>query len=119
MTGDRKEHHELERPRNNPLRTGIGVAGIVFYGVLWAAAGADTLAVQFHLSFNTLLRLFQILLIVGPPAALVITRRICLGLQQEEQEIAAHGIETGRIVRRPDGGYVEDHRPSVRQLMSH
>ena len=118
VTGDRSDHYELERPRANPTRTGIGVAGIVFYGVLWAAAGADTIAVQFHLSFNTLLRLFQILLIVGPPAALFITRRVCLGLQQQEQEIATHGIETGRIVRRPDGGYVEDHRPSVRQLTS-
>ncbi|MGW5189538.1 cytochrome bc1 complex cytochrome b subunit [Kribbella sp. NPDC004138] len=118
VTGDRSDHYELERPRANPTRTGIGVAGIVFYGVLWAAAGADTIAVQFHLSFNTLLRLFQILLIVGPPAALFLTRRVCLGLQQQEQEIATHGIETGRIVRRPDGGYVEDHRPSVRQLTS-
>ncbi|TCC37163.1 cytochrome b [Kribbella sindirgiensis] len=110
---------EERMPGLAPLRTGIGVAGIVFYGVLWAAAGADTIAVQFHLSFNTLLRVFQILLILGPPAALVITRRICLGLQQRDTEIATHGIETGRIVRRPDGGYVEDHRPSVRQLMSH
>ncbi|WP_134008081.1 cytochrome bc complex cytochrome b subunit [Kribbella sp. VKM Ac-2566] len=117
LTGDREEHHLLERPRANPIRTGIGVAGIVFYGVLWAAAGADTIAVQFHLSFNTLLRVFQILLILGPPAALHITRRICLGLQQQDTEIATHGIETGRIVRRPDGGYVEDHRPPTRQLM--
>ncbi|MGC3954267.1 MAG: cytochrome b N-terminal domain-containing protein [Propionicimonas sp.] len=33
-TGDTKEHHLLARPRHAPTRTGIGVAGIVFYGVL-------------------------------------------------------------------------------------
>jgi ubiquinol-cytochrome c reductase cytochrome b subunit len=62
--------------------------------------------------------MFQLLLILGPPAALVITRRICLGLQQRDLEIATNGIETGRIVRRPDGGYVEQHRPVDRQLTS-
>jgi len=111
IIGDRTNHHVLERPRNNPTRTGIGAAGIVFYGVLWAAAGADTMAVLFHLSVNSLLHLFQVLLIVGPPVALVLTRRICVGLQGRDQQIAEHGIETGRVVRLPDGGYVEEHRP--------
>jgi ubiquinol-cytochrome c reductase cytochrome b subunit len=111
VTGDRRSHHLLERPRNNPTRTGIGVAGIVFYGVLWAAAGADTMAIQFGLSVNALLRVFQVLLIAGPPAALVLTRRICIVLQGRDQEIAANGLETGQIVRQPGGGYVELHRP--------
>jgi ubiquinol-cytochrome c reductase cytochrome b subunit len=111
LTGDRLDHHLLNRPRNNPTRTGIGVAGITFYGTLWAAAGADTMAVLFHLSVNSLLHFFQVLLILGPPAALVITRRICLGLQEQDTQIALHGIETGEIVRLPDGGYVESHRP--------
>lgn len=111
LTGDRREHHLLERPRDNPTRTGIGVAGMTFYGTLWAAAGADTMAVQFHLSVNGLLHFFQVLVIVGPPAALLITRRICLGLQDHDAEIALHGIETGRIIRLPDGGYVEPRRP--------
>ncbi|TDD16597.1 ubiquinol-cytochrome c reductase cytochrome b subunit [Kribbella turkmenica] len=111
LTGDRGTHHLLERPRHNPTRTGIGVGGITFYGVLWAAAGADTMAVLFHLSVNTLLHIFQVLLIVGPPAAFLITRRICLGLQQQDTDIAVHGIETGEVVRLPDGGYIEKHRP--------
>jgi ubiquinol-cytochrome c reductase cytochrome b subunit len=111
LTGDRRHHHLLERPRNNPTRTGIGVAGITFYGVLWAAAGADTMAVLFHLSVNSLLHVFQVLVILGPPAALVITRRICLGLQERDTRIAVLGVETGQVLRRPDGGYVEQHRP--------
>ncbi|WP_427888515.1 cytochrome b [Kribbella sp. GL6] len=122
LTGDKAEHHVLERPRDNPIRTGIGVAGMTFYGVLWAAAGADTIAVQFHLSMNLLLHMFQVLLVIGPPAALFLARRICLGLQQSATEVAEHGVETGRIIRRPDGGYVEVHRPARRrptELTSH
>jgi ubiquinol-cytochrome c reductase cytochrome b subunit len=111
ILGDRRDQNLLDRPRNNPIRTGIGAAGVVFYGVLWAAASADTMAVLFHLSVNSLIHLFQVLLIVGPPAALVVTRRICVGLQERDLEIAVHGFETGRVVRLPDGGYVEDHRP--------
>ena len=110
LTGDRRHHHLLERPRNNPTRTGIGVAGITFYGILWAAAGADTMAVQFHLSVNSLLHVFQVLVVLGPPAALVITRRICTGLQERDAQIAVLGVETGQVVRRTDGGYVEQHR---------
>ncbi|GAA0583310.1 cytochrome bc complex cytochrome b subunit [Kribbella sandramycini] len=110
IIGDRADHNLLERPRNNPLRTGIGVAGIVFYGVLWAAAAADTMALMFHLSVNALIHFFQALLIIGPPLALYITRRICLGLQSADVELATHGMETGRVVRLPSGEYVEDHR---------
>lgn len=111
LTRDQSDHHLLERPRSNPTRTGIGVAGITFYGTLWAAAGADTMAILFNLSVNALLHAFQILLILGPPTALFVTRRICLGLQQRDTHIALHGIETGQLLRLPDGGYVEQHRP--------
>jgi ubiquinol-cytochrome c reductase cytochrome b subunit len=41
VTGDDRDHHLLERPRNAPTRTGIGVAAIVFYGTLWIAGSAD------------------------------------------------------------------------------
>jgi ubiquinol-cytochrome c reductase cytochrome b subunit len=114
LTGDRSEHNLLERPRENPTRTGIGVAGITFYGVLWAAASADTMAVLFHLSVNTLIHVFQVLLIIGPPLAMAFTRRILLGLQDFDANVAKHGAESGRIIRRPDGGYIEPHLPPTR-----
>ncbi|GAA2413021.1 hypothetical protein GCM10010191_23390 [Actinomadura vinacea] len=37
-------HHVLDRPRDAADRTGLGMAGVVFYGVLWAAAGNDIIA---------------------------------------------------------------------------
>jgi ubiquinol-cytochrome c reductase cytochrome b subunit len=37
VTKDKREHHLLDRPRNAPTRTAVGVAGVVFYCVMWAA----------------------------------------------------------------------------------
>ena len=37
----RPSHHINDRPRNVPARTGIGVAVVVFYGVLWAEGAND------------------------------------------------------------------------------
>ncbi|GAA3170432.1 cytochrome b [Nonomuraea roseoviolacea] len=36
VTGDRGEHHLLDRPARAPGRTALGVAVIVFFAVLWA-----------------------------------------------------------------------------------
>ena len=54
ITGDRAEHHLLERPRNQPTRTALGVAGITAYGLLWAEGGNDIIAIKFHLSVETI-----------------------------------------------------------------
>jgi ubiquinol-cytochrome c reductase cytochrome b subunit len=48
---------------------------------------------------------------VLPPLAYWITHRICLGLQQHDRQVLSHGVETGIIRRRPDGGFVEVHQP--------
>ncbi len=109
ITGDRREHHLLARPRNAPTRTGIGVAGIVLYGVLWAAAGSDLVALHFSLSIEGIVLTLQLALILGPVAGFILTTRICLGLQRKDREIVLHGYETGRIVRLPGGQYVEVH----------
>ena len=110
VTGDRREHHILDRPRNTPTRTGIGVAGIVFYGVLWGAASADLIATHFHVGIETVVLTFQLAVLLGPLAAFAITRRVCLGLQKKDVGLLLHGVETGRIVRLPGGEYVEIHR---------
>lgn len=111
ITRDHVEHHILDRPRNTAARTGIGVAGMVFYGVLWGAASADIASLAFRVSFESVILTLQIALVLGPPVAFEITRRVCLGLQRKDREIALHGYETGRIVRLPGGEYVEVHQP--------
>lgn len=111
VTGDRREHHVLDRPRNNPTRTAIGAAGVMFYAVLWAGASTDLIAIFFQMSLNHVLVAMQIMLILGPILAYWVTKRACLSLQRKDREIVLHGRETGRVVRLPHGEYIEVHEP--------
>jgi ubiquinol-cytochrome c reductase cytochrome b subunit len=111
ITGDQREHHIADRPRNAPMRTAIGAAGVTFYAVLWAAASSDIMATHFRLAVEDVTHALQTLLILGPILAFIVTKRICLNLQKRDREIALHGYESGRIVRLPGGEYIEVHEP--------
>ena len=110
-TGDDREHHLLDRPRNNPTRTGIGVMAIVFYGLLWLSGGNDFVATIFQIPVNYITRFMQIGLFVLPPLAFIITRRIAIGLQRRDMERLTHGRETGVIRMTTDGEFYEEHEP--------
>ena len=109
ITGDKREHHIADRPRNAPTRTAIGAAGVSFYAVLWAAASSDLIATHFKLTIEGVITTLQVLFFLAPIAAFMIAKRTCLALQRKDREIALHGYESGRIVRLPGGQYVEVH----------
>lgn len=111
VTGDKREHHIAERPRNAATRTAIGAAGITFYAVLWAAASSDLIATHFWLTMEGVIHALQALLILGPILAYFVTKRICIALQKKDREIVLHGYESGRIVRLPGGEFIEVHQP--------
>jgi ubiquinol-cytochrome c reductase cytochrome b subunit len=109
VTGDKREHHILDRPRNAPTRTAIGAAGITLYGGLWAAASSDLIATHFLVSIDQVIHVIQAIVVLGPFVAFWITKRVCLALQKKDREIVLHGYESGRIVRLPHGEYIEVH----------
>jgi len=114
LTGDHGVHLLPDRPRDAVTRTAIGVAGMTFYGVLWAVAANDQLAYHFHLDLFTVTWAFRVAVFGGPVLAFALTRWICLGLRGREREEAEHGQETGRIVMSPDGGFSEIIEPVPR-----
>ncbi len=73
---------------------------LTFYLVLFIAGADDIIADRFHLSFEDLVLTFRVLLLVAPPAAFEVTKRVCLGLQRRDRELVLHGRETGRLVGR-------------------
>ncbi len=111
ITGDKREHHLLDRPRNAPTRTAIGAAGVTFYAAMWAGASSDLIATHFQMTMEGVIHALQFTIIVGPIVAFWLTKRICLGLQQKDRSIALHGYESGRIVRLQGGEYIEVHKP--------
>ncbi|MGY2067378.1 cytochrome bc1 complex cytochrome b subunit [Blastococcus sp. SYSU DS0619] len=111
LTGDTASHHLLQRPRDVPVRTSLGMMGLTFYFVLAISGGNDVIADKFDISLNAMTWFGRIGVIVLPAIAYVITYRICLGLQQHDREVLEHGIETGVIRRLPNGEFIEVHQP--------
>ncbi|CAI9403003.1 cytochrome bc1 complex cytochrome b subunit [Nocardioides sp. T2.26MG-1] len=114
VTGDKQEHHLLQRPRDAATRTAFVVSLMTFYGIAWAAGGNDIIAIKLHLSINEITYALRVLIVVGPPIAFAITKRWCIALQRADRDRLVHGVETGVIVRSPSGGYSEAHRPLPR-----
>lgn len=111
MTGDTAHHNLLQRPRDVPVRTGLGVMALVFYALLTVSGGNDHVAHFFDISLNVMTWVGRIGLIVLPPIAYYVTHRICVGLQRRDREILEHGIETGTIRQLPSGEFIEVHQP--------
>ncbi len=111
ISGDKREHHLLDRPRNAPNRTAIGAMALTFTLIALINGGNDIIATHFSLTINQIMWFSRIGILVLPPLAFVITKRICISLQRADRELVLHGRETGRLVRLPHGEFVEIHEP--------
>jgi ubiquinol-cytochrome c reductase cytochrome b subunit len=116
ITGDHAHHHLLDRPRNRPNRTAIGMGMMAMFVVLLFAGGNDIIATQFSLSINTLTWVFRAMFFVVPPIVFLITKRICLGLQRRDRDLLEHGEETGTIKMLPSGEFIEVHAPAAERV---
>jgi ubiquinol-cytochrome c reductase cytochrome b subunit len=111
LTKDKAKHNILQRPRDVPVRTGLGAMAITFYMVLFLSGGNDIIAKAFDISLNGMTWGGRILLLVLPPIAYALTYRVCLGLQRHDREVLEHGLETGIITVMPTGEFIEIHQP--------
>ncbi|MET9496052.1 cytochrome bc complex cytochrome b subunit [Streptomyces sp. NPDC006552] len=114
VTGDRREHHLAQRPRDHPVRTGLGVAWLSLYAVLLVGGGNDIVAVRLHLSINAITWAVRIGFFVVPALAFTVTRRVCAGLQRRDRAKSLHGRESGIVKRLPHGEFIEVHEPLSR-----
>ncbi|MFY9809251.1 MAG: ubiquinol-cytochrome c reductase cytochrome b subunit [Pseudonocardiaceae bacterium] len=111
LTKDNASHNLLQRPRDVPVRTGLGMMAASFMFVLLLSGGNDVIAYTFDISLNATTWAGRIGLLLLPPIAYYVTYRICLGLQYADREILEHGIETGILKRLPHGEFIELHQP--------
>jgi ubiquinol-cytochrome c reductase cytochrome b subunit len=116
LTHDHVDHHLLDRPRDRPVRTAIGVAALAFYIILFIAGGNDVLAAQFEVSVNLITDVLRVALFVVPVVLGYLTYRLCT-------ELAARNPIPGQpepppigelIIRTEDGGYVEVEEPAAK-----
>ncbi len=105
VTGNRKEQHLLDRPRDQPTRTAIGAAGITFYVVLTFAGADDIHTMIFRLSIIHLVWALRIAVWGLPILVFFITRRVCLELQRSDWRDVLFGRDVGVVEQLPDGSY--------------
>jgi ubiquinol-cytochrome c reductase cytochrome b subunit len=77
VTGDQAFHNLLDRPRDAPWRTAIGVAFFTWIFVVFLAGAADRMFVLFGLSYEGQVWAFRVLVWVLPVVALFVTKRVC------------------------------------------
>jgi ubiquinol-cytochrome c reductase cytochrome b subunit len=86
ITGDRAEHHLLDRPRDNPMRTGVGVAALTFYALLFLAGSNDIIADLFAFPVNAVTWVMRIAVLVLPVVAGLLAYRFMWGLKRTDAE---------------------------------
>ncbi len=111
ISGDKREHHLLQRPRDAPTRTAFLASLMAVYGLFWAAGGNDIIATHLSMSLNSITYFMRAAVFIVPPLVFVVVRRWCIGLQRADNERLLHGYESGIIMRSPDGAYTERHLP--------
>ena len=79
---DRAEHQLLDGLRDNPLRTGLGVAGLLVFVILTLAGGNDVLTVVLGVPLEAMTNLLRVALVAVPVVGFLVTYRVCRELQR-------------------------------------
>jgi ubiquinol-cytochrome c reductase cytochrome b subunit len=109
VTGDDRVHHLLDRPRDAPVRTGIGVAALLVFVTLTLAAGNDVAAVVLRLPIEATTNLMRVAVVVVPVVGGYVAYRICRELAQRERAaLAGEHHRAVRLRRTASGGYEEE-----------
>ncbi|MTD57001.1 cytochrome bc1 complex cytochrome b subunit [Amycolatopsis pithecellobii] len=108
---DSSSHQIAQRPRDVPVRTGLGVMAVTFTLVLIFAGLDDVIAFVFAIPIERLVWIARVGVLVLPPLAYLVAVRICRRLQRADSEVLAAGVSSGLIERRAEGYYVEVVQP--------
>lgn len=104
VTGDRGSHHLLERPRDNPWRSGVGAAVFTAIVVVFLAGAADRVFVSFGIPYQGQVWFFRVAFFVAPAIAYLLTRRICEELRGTTRH-PLHDHPGVEVRRTPAGGF--------------
>ena len=106
ITRDFRRHDLLDRPRDNPLRTAIGVGFFTWVFLVFFAGSADRLLVSIGFSYTAQIWVYRFVVLIAPFVAGGIAHRIC----RELRDSGIHPLRgfTGRRLRRTATGGFEE-----------
>jgi ubiquinol-cytochrome c reductase cytochrome b subunit len=98
VSGDTAYHNLLDRPRDAPLRTAVGMTALTWVFLVFIAGSSDRAYVLFDLPYIPQIWAYRVLVFVGPPVAGLASYWICRELQKGElverrRELAEHEAE--------------------------
>jgi ubiquinol-cytochrome c reductase cytochrome b subunit len=85
LTGDGSVHNLADRPRDAPGRTAFGMAFLTWVALIFVAGSADRMYVFLGLSYEAQIWFYRVASFVLPFVAYVVTKRVCLALQESER----------------------------------
>lgn len=103
FSGDKEEHHLLDRPRDAARRTAWGVAGFSVILLLFVGGAQDVVAQTIHVSVGHVTAALQIMILVVPPVSWFVTMRLCRSLQRRPPPERTE--RASMITRDATGGY--------------
>jgi ubiquinol-cytochrome c reductase cytochrome b subunit len=89
ITKDHDEHHLLDRPRDVPVRTGWGVAGVTFLVMITIAGSNDVIASDLEMGLDTLTLLLRITTVALPPLFGYLAYRTARMLKGGDEEVTS------------------------------
>ena len=84
-SGDYGWHNVIERPRDNPRRTAVGVGVVSWVLLVFVAGSSDRVNLAFGISYVGQIWFYRFFVFVGPLLLAAVTYRICKGLQAGEK----------------------------------
>ncbi|MEV6733234.1 MULTISPECIES: ubiquinol-cytochrome c reductase cytochrome b subunit [unclassified Streptomyces] len=111
ITPEGGEQHLCDRPRHRSARTALGVAVLAAYTILLVAGAQDIVAFVFEVPLQAITWSLRCAVLVVPPAAFWLTRRICLALQEEDVKALKSGLPTDEVHQSVEGAFHPTHRP--------
>jgi ubiquinol-cytochrome c reductase cytochrome b subunit len=111
-TGDRGSHDFAQRPREAPVRSGIGAGGLTFFVILTLAGSNDVLAKFLRIEVDSLNDVLKVALVVLPLVVGWATYVVCRDLR--DAGVRPIGRPERSVVRRtPTGGFDAEHEVLV------
>ncbi|HEX8005288.1 MAG TPA: cytochrome b, partial [Trebonia sp.] len=103
VTGDRRPHQVLDRPRNAPTRTAFGVSVVTSGIVIELAGGDDVIAQHLQMNVEGIVWGLRVGFFVLPALAFIITRHFCISAQRADRRRLRTGEPFGLASLPPDG----------------
>jgi ubiquinol-cytochrome c reductase cytochrome b subunit len=107
LTGDRELHNLLDRPRDAPMRSGVGAGVLTFAAILTLEGSNDVIGPFIGVAAEDITRFFQVLVFPLPIIVGYLTYRFCRSLRDRD----LHPIlrpKRVRLRRTAQGGFSEE-----------